>query len=172
MEGEALIKLATGVLSPECRPNDLRNRPNQAESNRLPLLQPPFPGDHPPMPSSTAQQPQDGISGLIERVTYHAEETGFAVLRVKANGHRDLVTVVGSLAAVNAGNGPPPVFKSILGLFCCATNRTVRSFIARFPQTVVVSSYRSGTYTHKSAVNRVVTPNATKRFTEILSATP
>jgi exodeoxyribonuclease V alpha subunit len=45
----------------------------------------------------------DSLSGLIERVTYHNEETGFAVLRVKAKGHRDLVTVVGSVPAVNAG---------------------------------------------------------------------
>ena len=48
-------------------------------------------------------QPQDGITGLIERVTFHSEETGFAVLRVKAKGHRELVTVIGSLATVNAG---------------------------------------------------------------------
>ncbi len=49
------------------------------------------------------QQPQDGLAGLIERVTFHSEETGFAVLRVKAKGHRDLVTVVGSLPSVSAG---------------------------------------------------------------------
>jgi hypothetical protein len=31
------------------------------------------------------------------------EENGFGVLKVKANGHRDLVTVVGSLPSVSAG---------------------------------------------------------------------
>ena len=40
---------------------------------------------------------------MIERVTFHSEETGFAVLRVKVKGHRELVTVVGALASVNAG---------------------------------------------------------------------
>src|SRR5215831_8492692 len=45
----------------------------------------------------------DNLSGLIERVTYFNEDTGFAVLRVKAGGYRDLVTVVGSLASANAG---------------------------------------------------------------------
>jgi exodeoxyribonuclease V alpha subunit len=45
----------------------------------------------------------DRVSGLIERVTYFNEESGFCVLRVKAGGHRDLVTVVGSLPAVSAG---------------------------------------------------------------------
>src|SRR5215472_17009315 len=47
--------------------------------------------------------PQEGFSGLIERITFHSEETGFAVLRVKVKGHRELVTVVGDLASVNAG---------------------------------------------------------------------
>jgi exodeoxyribonuclease V alpha subunit len=43
------------------------------------------------------------LAGLIERVTFFNEENGFAVLKVKAKGHRDEVTVVGSLPAVNAG---------------------------------------------------------------------
>jgi len=40
---------------------------------------------------------------LIERVTFFNEENGFAVLKVKAKGHWDQVTVVGSLASVSAG---------------------------------------------------------------------
>ncbi len=52
---------------------------------------------------STAPSPADGLSGLIERVTFHSEETGFAVLRVKVKGHRDLVTVIGSIPSVTAG---------------------------------------------------------------------
>ena len=43
------------------------------------------------------------ISGLIERVTYFAEETGFAVLKVAVKGRSDLVTVIGSAPVVNAG---------------------------------------------------------------------
>jgi len=30
----------------------------------------------------TSPNPEDGLAGLIERVTFHNEETGFAVLRV------------------------------------------------------------------------------------------
>ena len=41
-----------------------------------------------------------GAVGLIERVN---EENGFGVLKVKAKGHRDLVTVVGSLPSANPG---------------------------------------------------------------------
>jgi exodeoxyribonuclease V alpha subunit len=47
--------------------------------------------------------PEEGFSGLIERVTFHSEETGFAVLRVNVKGHRELVTVVGVLATANEG---------------------------------------------------------------------
>jgi exodeoxyribonuclease V alpha subunit len=53
--------------------------------------------------SVNTSPPQEGFSGLIGRVTFHSEETGFAVLRVKVKGHRELVTVVGALANVNAG---------------------------------------------------------------------
>jgi exodeoxyribonuclease V alpha subunit len=53
----------------------------------------------PPPPTSFAES----LSGLIERVTFFNEENGFGVLQVKAKGHRDLVTVVGSLPSANAG---------------------------------------------------------------------
>lgn len=43
------------------------------------------------------------LTGLIERVTFFSEESGFCVLHVKGEGHRDLVTVVGSAPAVSAG---------------------------------------------------------------------
>lgn len=43
------------------------------------------------------------LSGSVERVTYHNEESGFAVLRVQVTGRRDLVTVVGHLPAVTPG---------------------------------------------------------------------
>ena len=47
--------------------------------------------------------PPESLSGLIERVTFFNEENGFAVLKVKAKGHRDEITVVGSLPSVNPG---------------------------------------------------------------------
>ena len=43
------------------------------------------------------------LAGLVERVTYHNGESGFCVLRVKARGHRDLVTTVGHAAVISAG---------------------------------------------------------------------
>ena len=43
------------------------------------------------------------LAGLVERVTFHNLENGFCVLRAKARGHRDLVTVVGHAATISAG---------------------------------------------------------------------
>jgi exodeoxyribonuclease V alpha subunit len=47
--------------------------------------------------------PPESLTGLIERVTFFNEENGFAVMKVKAKGRRELVTVVGSLPSVNPG---------------------------------------------------------------------
>ena len=43
------------------------------------------------------------LSGHIERVTFHNEDNGFCVIKVKARGHRDLVPVVGHSPTVSAG---------------------------------------------------------------------
>jgi len=40
------------------------------------------------------------ISGVIELVTLHNDDSGFCVLRVKTKGHREETTVVGSLPSV------------------------------------------------------------------------
>ena len=48
-------------------------------------------------------QDREPLSGLVERVTFHSQETGFCVLRVKVRGHRELVSVIGSAASVQPG---------------------------------------------------------------------
>src|ERR1700722_19950315 len=53
-----------------------------------------------PTPESSAQEV---LAGLVERVTFHNAENGFCVLRAKAGGHRDLVTVVGHAAVISVG---------------------------------------------------------------------
>src|SRR5437899_743402 len=45
----------------------------------------------------------ESLSGVIERVTFHNPENGFAVLRVQANGRSGLTTVVGHLSHALAG---------------------------------------------------------------------
>ena len=50
-----------------------------------------------------ASTPTEVLAGLVERVTFHNEENGFCVLRVKARGQRDLITVLGHAAMIAAG---------------------------------------------------------------------
>ena len=52
--------------------------------------------------SSTGSPPAEALAGLVERVTFHNSESGFCVLRVKARGQRDLITVLGHAASIAA----------------------------------------------------------------------
>ena len=47
--------------------------------------------------------PTEVLAGPVERVTFHNAENGFCVLRVKARGQRDLITLVGHAAMISAG---------------------------------------------------------------------
>ncbi len=49
------------------------------------------------------QDTKEYLSGTIERITYHNTDNGFCVLRVKVKGHKDLVTVTGSVPSVSVG---------------------------------------------------------------------
>ena len=53
--------------------------------------------------NQTAASPSEVLVGHVERVTFHSSESRFCVLRVKARGHRDLVTTVGHAAMISAG---------------------------------------------------------------------
>ena len=55
------------------------------------------------MKHSSKNQAQEVLAGLVERATYHNIKNGFCVLRAKARGHRDVVTVVGHAATIAAG---------------------------------------------------------------------
>jgi len=48
-------------------------------------------------------KPLENLHGSVERVTFHNENNGFCVLRVKVKGQRDLVTVVGKVASITPG---------------------------------------------------------------------
>ena len=49
------------------------------------------------------QAVSEHLSGSVERVTFHSEQSGFCVLRVKVRGHQDLITITGSAASVSPG---------------------------------------------------------------------
>src|SRR5437762_7688082 len=46
---------------------------------------------------------EEKLTGVVERVTFHNPESGFAVLRVQAVGRRGLATVVGTIPSIVAG---------------------------------------------------------------------
>ena len=53
--------------------------------------------------ASSYSQPEEFLTGVVERLTYHSEESGYTVARLKTKGSRDLVTVVGNFANIQAG---------------------------------------------------------------------
>jgi exodeoxyribonuclease V alpha subunit len=55
------------------------------------------------MAQTATGKPTEVLAGLVERVTFHNEENGFCVLRVKARGQRDQITVLGHAAIISAG---------------------------------------------------------------------
>ena len=44
------------------------------------------------------------LAGLVDRVTFHNSDNSFCVLRIKARGQRDLITLVGHAAMISAGD--------------------------------------------------------------------
>ena len=50
-----------------------------------------------------ASAPIEALAGVVARVTFHNGENGFCVLRVRARGQRDLITLLGHAAMVSAG---------------------------------------------------------------------
>ena len=47
--------------------------------------------------------PTEPLQGVVERITYHSEESGYTVARLKAPRTSELVTIVGSFATIQAG---------------------------------------------------------------------
>lgn len=43
------------------------------------------------------------LTGVVERLTYHSQESGYSVARLKAAGERDLITIIGSFANIQPG---------------------------------------------------------------------
>jgi exodeoxyribonuclease V alpha subunit len=56
------------------------------------------------MARTSAASSTEVLGGLVDRVTFHNPESGFCVLRVKARGQRDLITLVGHAAMISAAS--------------------------------------------------------------------
>lgn len=62
------------------------------------------------MPSSAHDSTQfyrnqapESLTGVVERITYHSEESGYTVARIQSSRVRELVTMVGNFANIQAG---------------------------------------------------------------------
>ena len=73
---------------------------NQADPHSKDLV-PPVNGLAEQALSSSTHYEQ--IQGVVERLTFHSQESGYSVARLKAAGNRDLITIVGSFANIQAG---------------------------------------------------------------------
>src|SRR3984893_11544556 len=51
----------------------------------------------------TPYPPTEHLQGIVERVTYHADDSGYTVARLKAPGERDLITILGRFPDMHAG---------------------------------------------------------------------
>lgn len=56
-----------------------------------------------PAYGSSAQPPSEQLQGVVERLTYYSEESGYTVARFQAPRARELVTIVGSFSNIQAG---------------------------------------------------------------------
>ncbi|MBW4660332.1 MAG: ATP-dependent RecD-like DNA helicase [Drouetiella hepatica Uher 2000/2452] len=59
--------------------------------------------DSSPSYGTPASPPTESLQGVIERLTFHSEETGYTVARVKAPRTSELITIVGNFANIQAG---------------------------------------------------------------------
>ncbi len=62
-----------------------------------------MPSSDPSTTDRASGPPLEHIQGIVERVTFHAEDSGYTVARLKVPSARDLVTIVGRFPDIHAG---------------------------------------------------------------------
>jgi len=55
------------------------------------------------MDGNTTEESQGHIEGVVERIVYESEDTGFFVGRLREEGKPELTTFVGNLMAISIG---------------------------------------------------------------------
>jgi len=51
----------------------------------------------------SSPQTTEKLQGIVERLTFHAQESGYTVARFKVASESDLVTIVGNFAHIEPG---------------------------------------------------------------------
>ena len=54
-------------------------------------------------PDNSSTAPQVSLTGVVERITFHSAESGYTVARLQAPRARELTTIVGNFANIQAG---------------------------------------------------------------------
>ena len=54
-------------------------------------------------PDDSSVAPQVSLTGVVERITFHSEESGYTVARLQSPRARELTTIVGNFANIQAG---------------------------------------------------------------------
>ena len=54
-------------------------------------------------PDNSSVAPQVSLTGVVERITFHSEESGYTVARLQSPRARELTTIVGNFANIQAG---------------------------------------------------------------------
>ncbi len=80
------VSIGTGILVPNVRKGtgDIVSSPEEAALH-------------------SDRSPVEYLQGIVERVTFHSDESGYTVLRFTVPGQRDLVTVIGRFPEIHAG---------------------------------------------------------------------
>ncbi len=55
------------------------------------------------MSSNNNYQRNETITGVVERITFAAEDTGYSIARLQVTGQQDLLTITGNFANLQAG---------------------------------------------------------------------
>ena len=69
----------------------------------------------------TITQRTEVFAGLVERVTFHNEDNGFCVLRVKAHGKREPITVVGQRGSPPASSSNRSASGTMIARMACSS---------------------------------------------------
>ena len=56
-----------------------------------------------PLPASVASLPSETLQGIVERLTFHTEDSGYTIARLKVAREQDLVTITGTFANIQPG---------------------------------------------------------------------
>ena len=54
-------------------------------------------------PAPSADAPEETMAGVIDHIVYRSEESGYTVCVLKTPGHKEGIVVVGTCAAIWAG---------------------------------------------------------------------